>query len=398
MTQHPLRGAVRLVTDATAGLTDLVEAVHERITRLPGVPAPADDGRTSGITGLVYKSIRGVTRLVGGSLDALLQVLTPDLTDSTAPASAESSYERAAVLAALNGVLGDYLASSHNPLATPMTLRLHGQPLSTAPASGNKLLVLVHGLCMNDLQWQHQGHDHGAALARDLGYTPVYVRYNSGQHISLNGRELAAQLGLLLAEWPEPLTRVVLLGHSMGGLVLRSALHQATMTGQAWPQRVDDLVFLGTPHTGAPLERAGNGVDVILGETPLLSRYTAPFARLGKLRSAGITDLRHAALLDEDWAGRDRFARSAPRCQPVPLPTHLRSYAVAASTGRHSGDIKDSLLGDGLVPLASALGQQKNPARSLVFAADRQAVFWETNHLDLLGSPAVYAQLRKWLA
>ena len=399
-----------MATDATAGLTDLVEAVHERIARLPGVSAPADSGRTRGITGLIYKSIRGVTRLVGGSLDALLQVLEPDLTPDLLDA-AQPSAERAAVLAALNGVLGDYLASSHNPLATPMTLRLAGLPLAQGrdslraqldanptPGSGNKLLVLVHGLCMNDLQWLRQGHDHGAALAQALGYTPIYVRYNSGLHISLNGRELGRQLALLLADWPQPLERVVLIGHSMGGLVLRSALHQARVGGQPWPGRIDDLVFLGSPHAGAPLERAGNWVDVILGETPYLSRYTAPFARLGKLRSAGITDLRFAALLDEDWVGRDRFARGPARCQAVPLPTDLRSYAVAASTGQRSGDLQDSLLGDGLVPLASALGKHRDPAHALVFSADRQAIFWDTHHLDLLSSPEVCAQLRQWLA
>jgi PGAP1-like protein len=390
-----LRGAARLATDATAGLTDLVEAVHERIARVPGLDPRPLDGRTGGVSGLVYKTIRGVTRLVGGSIDALLGVLAPLL------GPANTSPEREAVIAALNGVLGDYLAASGNPLATPMSLRWQGRPLvlqraelaAGVPAAGGRLLVLVHGLCMNDQQWLRAGHDHGAALARDHGDVPVYVRYNSGLHVSINGRALAAQLDQLWAAWPRPVERFVLLGHSMGGLVLRSALHHGTSLGHAWAGQATDLVCLGTPHHGAPLERAGHWVDVVLGATP----YAAPFARLGKLRSAGITDLRHGFLLDEDWVGRDRFARGSDHRQPVPLPAHVRCFAAAASIGAQTGDLRDRLLGDGLVPLDSALGRHPDPRRTLAFDESRQWVGHGMNHLDLLSRPEVYEQIRHWL-
>ena len=210
-----LRGAARLATDATAGLADLVEAMHERIARVPGLGG-ALDGRTAGLTGLVYKSIRGVTRVVGGSVDGLLQLLAPAL--ALPPGSAEaadSSPEREAVLAALNGVLGDYLVASTNPLAIPMTLRHAGRPLPLAapdglagwPGATGRVLVLMHGLCMNDLQWRRDGQDLGEVLAASAGYTPVHVHYNTGQHISLNGRELARQLDALLSAWPQPVMR-----------------------------------------------------------------------------------------------------------------------------------------------------------------------------------------------
>jgi len=390
-----LRGAARLATDATAGLTDLVEAMHERIARLPGWPAPKEAGRTSGITGLVYKTIRGVTRVVGGSLEALLGLLAPAL-DKDDPIP-----EREAILAALNGVLGDYLVASANPLAMPMVLRRNGHTLQIEPAAlaaslpdaSGQVLVLIHGLCMNDLQWARNGHDHGAALARDLGFTPVYLRYNSGLHVSINGHALANQLERLIDQWPQPVERLVLLCHSMGGLLARSAVHYATQAGHRWPSRLGDMVFLGTPHHGAPLERAGNWVDILLGATP----YAAPFARLGKVRSAAITDLRHGNLLDEDWVGRDRFVRGADRRQPLPLPTGVRCYAVAASTGQQTGDLKDRLLGDGLVPLDSALGRHRDPRRCLAFTEERQWVGYGLNHLDLLCHAEVYAQLRRWL-
>ena len=399
MTRPPLRnsdlrGAVRLATDATAGLTDLVEAMHERIGRVPGLGGPAASGRAGGISGLVYKTIRGVTRLVGGSLDALLSLLAPALSP------ADSSPEREALVAALNGVLGDYLAATANPLATTMAFRRGGRPLAlettalaALPDLGGRVLVLLHGLCMNDLQWSREEHDHGAALARDLGFTPLYLHYNSGLHISINGRLLAHEMERLLDQWPRPVERLVLLGHSMGGLLARSALQHGTQAGHRWPRAVGDLVFLGTPHHGAPLERAGNWVDIVLGATP----YAAPFARLGKVRSAGITDLRHGNLLDEDWVGRDRFARGVDRRQHLPLPATVRCHAVATTIGPDSRDLKSRLLGDGLVPLDSALGRHADPSRTLAFAEERQWVGHGINHLALLNHAEVYAQLRRWL-
>ena len=112
-----LRGFHRLASEATVGLTDLVEAMHHTIARAPGVLGESPRGRTSGITGLVYKSVRGVTRLVGGGVDALLGVAASLI------AERPSSQQREAVVAALNGVLGDYLVASTNPLAITMCLR-----------------------------------------------------------------------------------------------------------------------------------------------------------------------------------------------------------------------------------------------------------------------------------
>ena len=394
---HPadLHGFSRLAVDAVAGLTDLVEAMHHNIASAPAPLGKAPAGRSQGITGLVYRSIRGVTRLVGGGLDAALGRLVPLFGEKT------SSPEREAILAALNGVLGDYLEASGNPLAIGMRLRRDGRPLplekaalaEALPDPGGRLLVLVHGLCMNDLQWQRQGHDHGAALARELGYTPVYLHYNSGRHISSNGREFADLLEALLANWPVKVTELAILGHSMGGLLARSAWHYATAAGHAWPQRLDKIVFLGTPHHGAPLERGGHWIDSVLGASP----YTAPLSRLGKIRSAGITDLRHGYLLDEDWRDRDRFARAARRHAALPLPAGVACYAIAATTGKQAGDLKDRLIGDGLVPLASALGCHAERDRHLMFPPERQWIACGSGHLDLLGNAEVYAHIRRWL-
>jgi pimeloyl-ACP methyl ester carboxylesterase len=349
---------------------------------------------------MVYRSVHGVNRLVGKGIDTALARLLPALDPGDATHAATP--EREAVLAALNGVLGDRLAADNNPLATPMTLRYQGRALDwqTPPAPAEvtgKILLLVHGLCMNDLQWQTE-HDrlpvnHGTALAQALGYTPVYLRYNSGLHTSQNGHELSRQLGQLVSRWPVPVEEITVVAHSMGGLLTRSALHDAQQTAQTWPRHLKSIVFLGTPHHGAPLERAGNWVDVILGSTP----YSAPFAKLGQLRSAGITDLRYGHLLDADWRGHNRFHRKPDSRDPLPLPQGVACYTVAATLSPQRGTLADRLLGDGLVPLHSALGQHEEPKRSLEFAKDAQLIAYRTGHMALLSSPQVQQQMLNWL-
>jgi hypothetical protein len=180
----------------------------------------------------------------------------------------------------------------------------------------------------------------------------------------------------------------------MGGLISRSAVHLATQQGAQWPARLKNIVFLGTPHHGAPMERAGNWIDVVLGS----SRYSAPFAKIGQLRSAGITDLRYGHVLDEDWLGHDRFRRSPDRRRPVPLPDTVRCYTVAATTAAKRGTLAERLLGDGLVPLPSALGQHPQAKHQLAFDQQAQMVVYRVNHWGLLKDPQVAQQVQRWLA
>lgn len=350
-----LRGASRLAVEATTGVTRLVEAMHAEIAHLP---LTARHAHTSGITGLVYRSVRGVTRLVGGGLDLSLAALAP-LLDQAEPDRAS------ATLAGLNGVIGDYLEATANPLATPMSLR----PLVDG-ASGPPL-ILLHGLCMNEAQWRRDGADFPAALAA-LGYQPLGLRYNSGRSIWRNGAELAT----LLDDVPGPLT---LVGHSMGGLVARSAIAQAGR--RRWRRRLRCLVTLGTPHQGAPLERGGQQIQQLLN----LSAYSRPLALLAAGRSAGIRDLRHASLLEAD----------AGKASRLPLPGGVACYAVAATTSRKPSGSPARWLGDGLVPVASALGQHRSPSRRLAFTDT--ALFTGLGHLGLQTDPAVLRQLQEWL-
>ena len=398
-----LHGVNQLVKDATLGLTGLLQAMQENLTRFPGQSDRPIQEKTSNLSGFIYKSIRKLTDLTGGNVDSLLAQLAPLLVKNpTNLKQSPLSPERAAVLSALNGVLGDYMSASNNPMTLPMRFRRDGRSLelnsqalkeSINPING-KLLVLVHGLCMNDLQWNRQDHNHGALLAKELGYTPVYLRYNSGLHISANGRSFAELLEMLLKIWPVPVKELVLIGHSMGGLVSRSAYHYGQVAEHKWLKKITKMIFLGSPHHGAPLERGGNWVDIILGATP----FTAPLARVGKIRSAGITDLRHGNIIDEHWHGRDRFERSKDSRCPVPLPKGIPCYTIAGTTGKHEDDLMNHLLGDGLVQVNSALGIHKNPELTLSFQDENQWLGYGINHMDLLNNYEVYLKIKQWLS
>jgi pimeloyl-ACP methyl ester carboxylesterase len=399
-----LKAAAQLATQATHGVINIVEGVHRSVHRQLGLSRNAAPEQTSGLTGQIYRGIRGVAALVGQGSDAVLGALLPLLDDpATHP---EASPQREAVLAALNGVLGDRLVATGNPLAQAMELRCAGRPLwldnpdalrlQLGQAASSHLLLLVHGLCMNDTQWMRGGHEHGDFLAQALGCQPVYLRYNSGRHVSDNGLELALQLERLMAAWPVPLRRITVLGHSMGGLVARAAVQAGREADQQWPRVLRELVFLGTPHHGAPLEKAGHGVDVLLGATP----FSAPFARLGKLRSAGILDLRHGHVQEADWrsaGGQGWRAGFEDQRLPLPLPEGVACFTVAATLAAQRGLLADRLTGDGLVPLNSALGQHDETRRRLVFARSSQRIVYRTGHLDLLSSQEVAEQVRDWL-
>ncbi len=388
-----LRGASRLAIEATRSVADLVETMHQDIAAGPAILGRPLAGPTRLLTGPIYASIRGVTRLVGAGIDLALAQLAP-LIGESAP-----GLEREAVLAALNGVLGDYLAESGNPLAIEMRLRHGGHPLeleeqalrAAFPQAGGKLLVLVHGSCLNDRQWTRLGHDHGAALARDLGFTSVYLHYNSGLHISANGRAFAALLERLVTEWPATLDELVIVAHSMGGLVSRSACHFGEAAGHTWRRTLRRLVCLGSPHHGAPFERGGHWIDLLLG----INRYSAPLARLGKIRSAGVTDMRFGNVLDEHWEGRNRFAHGHDVRSRIELPAGVQCYAVAATKATEAGGKPQ---GDGLVPVDSALGRHEKPELTLGFSEAHQWIASGMGHLDLLSRAEVYATIRSWLS
>lgn len=389
-----LRGLARLGFDATLGLTNVVEHLHRTITEVAPPLGRPRATRTGGLTGAIYGSVRGITRLSSRGVDAMLATAA-----ALGPTRAPSA-RREAALAVLNGIWGDHLEATGNPLAVRTALRIDGRAFDTGAdglrtavrAPTGRVAVLIHGLCMNDLQWARRGHHHGAMLAREAGWTVLALHYNTGLHVSDNGRRLSALLEPLLAHWPVPVTELALVGHSMGGLVARAACHTGADT--AWRRRLTRLVCMGTPHHGALLERGGHHLDRALEWSP----YTAPFARIGKARSAGITDLRHGNVQDADWQGHRGRAGHRDRRVPTPLPAGVDVYCLAATTAERMRGLRHALVGDGLVSVASAWGEHPDPMRALSVPDAHKAVITEASHWDLLSHPDAAAALRRWLA
>ncbi len=272
-----------------------------------------------------------------------------------------------------------------------MTVRIGRRPVgldarslaAAFPEADGSLVVLLHGLVETERGWfrgSKPGGDFGARLAGDLGGSPVYVRYNSGRHVSENGDELVALLSRLVAAWPVPVTEIILVGHSMGGLVARSALYRAQELDAPWLSLVTRLVCLGTPHGGAPLERGVAQLATLLGETPLATPLTKLFA----LRSDGIQDLAHGYVHHRQWAEDPDLPGEAS-----PLPSSgIHRLFVSATVSRTEGSVWGRLIGDLLVsPVA---------ADELTEDAD---IVWlgGLNHFALLHDDVVYRTLLDWL-
>jgi pimeloyl-ACP methyl ester carboxylesterase len=225
------------------------------------------------------------------------------------------------------------------------------------------------------------------------GSTSVYLRYNSGRHISSNGRSLADLLDRLCSAWPVPVESLSLIGHSMGGLVLRSACWYGKEAGLPWIRRLRRVVCLGTPHHGSPVERAGHALDRTLRSI----RYVEP-VMFGHRRSAGIKDLRHGNLLDEDWQGHGPDQSADDRRRSVPLLAGVDYFFAAASVGRHHRDPKGRIFGDWLVHSGSAVGSHADARKNLDVPPDHCRVFHEKSHLDLLNDAEVHAQVIDWFS
>jgi len=310
-------------------------------------------------------------------------------------------------IAILNGAVGDHLARSGNGLATEMCfvadgreLPLEREALSRAhPAATRRVAVLVHGLMCTEGVWTHaEGGDYGSMLARDLGFTPLYLRYNSGLSIAENGTSLAALLKRLVAAYPAPLEEIVPVGYSMGGLVVRSACHVASLADDlTWLPRVRRAIYVGTPHLGAPLERVGRLVSKVLRAVD--DPYTRLAAELADLRSDGVKDLGNADLRLEDRASRARDgARLSIRDErhPVPLLPGIEHYLVAGSL---STDPRLAwLFGDSIVPLGSATYGGCVDAATFALPPEHVKIIGGASHVDIAHDERVYQHLLRWCA
>lgn len=393
--ESDLQGVTRLVTDATIGITEVVQAMHNRIVHPPFLPSTPIQHLITNIANITYKNIKWTTKFIGNNTDKALGIFV------AANKNAKTTDKNEALRAVLNGVIGDHLEKTDNPLKINMQFRFQGKVISldkksilkTYPKVNGKILLMIHGSCMNDIQWTRKEHNHGKKMAKELDKTPIFLHYNSGLHISTNGKIFNELLDELVLNWPVPITEITILAHSMGGLITRSALYYGDESKNKWTKHLKKVFFLGTPHHGSPLERAGNYLDAVLEAVP----YAKPFARLGKIRSAGVTDLRYGNLLDEDWQHKDRFEMYGDERQFVPLPEDVACYSIAAVIGKALNSNASQLMGDNMIGIKSALGQHNDPNKTLHFKEENTFIAYENNHLDLLSNPEIYQKIKDWL-
>ena len=403
MQRSDIRAVGDLAAEASSVLTTLVRGMHAGIAgRVFGSIGPAatptrviHDGLTQAIYGGVDRGLRGATRAAS--------VVAAEIWGNEADEALESRTDSvAATIAAINGIYGDELTDHANPLAGAMTIRHDGQSVAltadslaaTFPAATGRVVVFTHGWCLTERSWlrrPRQGDDHhsyGERLHADLGFTPITLRYNTGLHISVNGRTLAEILDLLHDQWPVPITELVLVGHSMGGLVARSACHYGAEQQLGWIDAVSRVVCLGSPHLGADIEKGVNAASWALAKLP----ETRSIAAFLNARSDGVKDLRYGACVDEDWrdADPDEFLRD--RCQETPFLPHATYHFVSSTV---APSLLGIIAGDHLVRPKSAAGQGKS--RSIPFDAAHGLTLSGLHHFDLLNHPSVYAKLREWL-
>lgn len=379
-------------------LVGVVEEVQRAVTKraydaigpVAVVPRVAQQTLTAG----VYAAVRGATAAAAKAAGLAAEAHGDD-----ADPPLEENRRAQRWLSALNCAFGDALVEVRSPLAGQMSIRVARAPVAATrdglaaafPQANGRVVVFVHGLAGTESAWGEPSY--GQRLERDVeDTTAVHLRYNTGRHISANGHDLAALLDELVIHWPTTVTQLVLVGHSMGGLVIRSACHYADEAGQTWPKLVTDVFSLGSPHRGAPLERAVNVITAALGRVP----EVAPLARLVDKRSAGVKDLRYGYLLDDDWTGYDADEVGVDRSTDVPLHPSARQHFIAATLTVNGDGRLASLVGDWLVLPASAHGQGYAERRAS-FPIERTRHVGGAHHLALLRHEQVYTLIRESL-
>lgn len=419
------KGLTSLVHDAVDHTTALIEEGHESTARAvlrvvdlidPGNEAAREvDAVRRAITGGVLARVRDVNRAVASITDLGVDLVAGaiDPKDPGAVPMRSDGMRRAAVigdaaLGTVNGIVGDHLARRANGLALEMSLRAGDRYLtltpegvrSAVPSPSETVVVFVHGLCATEWSWclgaeAYHGDpaaNFGTLLARDLGVSPVFARYNTGRHISENGRELAAMIDALVRCWPVPVRSVALVGHSMGGLVARSASHVADREGMAWRAKLTHVACLASPHRGAALEKLGNVLGSVLGAIDLPGTQIP--ARILQGRSAGIKDLRYGYVRDEDWRGADPDALLEDRGAPLSLLDGVSYCFVSAAVTKDPAHPLGALVGDLLVRGPSAVPEGLSRR---AFAIER-ARYGAMLHHEVQNHPDVYAMLRRFLA
>ena len=390
-----------LVGDGIAGIVGMAADAHHAVGLVVEAALPTPGRSIAAASGAIASGVYGSVRLIG----RWAPVAVAEVVGRTPVASRPVAQTRVGSIVhpVVNGFWGDRIARERASLAIPMAVRVAGADLAPTPnavaaafpEAAAHLVVFVHGLVETDAAWWPAAEEpseavsFGDRLHDDLGVTPVYLRYNTGTRVSHNGTELAELLQHLTDLWPRPVERISLVGHSMGGLVAVSACRAADEADLSWVGLVDAVVTLGTPHLGAPLEKAVHTASWLLRRTALTEPYSRPIGA----RSVGIKDLRHGAITEADWADDellvpDGFA--APS-----LLSHITYCHLAGTITDDPDHPIGRLVGDGMVRFPSASG--RGSVRRIPFDGANGARLGGVHHLALLHHPDVYECLREWL-
>jgi len=355
------------VTIALERLVAPVEEMHQAISSgwfgvLGPIGSPVRLAHDT-VSSLVYNSVRVGARAAGLSLDRTVTV---------EPGTADS------VRAFASGLWGDALGRHEDRLGISMTVRdRQGAPVGPGPEMNTafvpvtgRLVVLVHGLIKTERCWDGSDTKPGLLQMLDAGggVTPVAIRYNTGLGIATNGARLATLLEEIHSDWPIPVRSVALVGHSMGGLVVRSACNAGRAAGHDWVEDVTDVVTIGTPHRGAPLEKLVGAAALGLGVAP----QTRPLAAFLNTRSAGIKDLGMGD--DGGTEGQD----------------DIRYHFIAGVITSNPAHPFGAVVGDLMVHVASSAGPPH-------LEPENVAVLGGVSHFDLLHDPAVIERVVGWL-
>lgn len=305
----------------------------------------------------------------------------------------------------MNGVIGDMLENKGTGLAMKMTLYASNKPLTVTKKclsqiklpDTDKICILAHGNCGSEKGWafkENPSANYGSLLQKDFGFTPFYLRYNSGLHISVNGKRLSDLLEKFIRCYPKKVREVILVGHSMGGLLFRSACHYGQKEKRKWIKLISKIFYLGTPHLGTHFERLGKLTTSLLNQIP--NPFTKAFVFLGDLRSAGIKDLRHGYLIDEDWQNKDADNLFYLHQNKTPLLKGSDHYLICGTLSKVAGSKMGRFFGDGLVHPASGTGQGLFSSSAIPFLKENCKIITGISHHRLQKSPLVYEQIKAW--
>ena len=447
--ENRLTGAKDLIFDAIEETTNLVEQMHrlaarntfrpltliEPLATLSRAVKSVHDTTASGVYQMIRTVNTGVRKLLDASTGLVVSGLPqsgknpknpdaisqkprkneipsrePILPENLLPATllpANLLIDQSEAI--LNGLYGDYLHKKKNSLDLKMTFRWRGKILpleknamaEAFPQATDKIVIFVHGLMCTEQSWKIGAEkfyadpsvNFGSQLNIDLGYTPLYVRYNTGRHISENGRALSKMISHLMDGYPADIQEIVLVGHSMGGLVSRSASHYGNEKKAPWTKKLKHIFCIGSPNLGAPLEKAVN----MLGS--LLSAFATPGtqapAQVLKSRSDGIKDLRFGYTMDDEWMDQNPDAFFENHRQSLPTVKGVGYYFVAATITANPNHPLGILIGDIMVRVPSASGHTADPEKRIPFRSG--LVFSGMNHLHMANHPDVYNLIRKFL-